>query len=270
MQAIWRGAINFGLVTIPVRLFSATEEKTVRFHLLHKEDNGRIRFNRTCAECGATDLGKDDLVRGYEYEKGSSVIFTDSELRNVAEGIESAHRVDVVNFVPTSQIDPVYYQKSYYLAPDEIGTKAYALLRKALVDEERVAIAKVAIRDKERLATLRVRDKVLVLETMYWPDEIRAAEFAELDRDEEVRDNELKAAKQLIESMTEDFQPDEFQDVYRERLLEAVQEKIEGREIVAPAAKEEEPQVVDLMDALKRSVEEVKGRGKGKKKAAGE
>ncbi|MEX2394994.1 MAG: Ku protein, partial [Actinomycetota bacterium] len=177
MQAIWRGAINFGLISIPVRLFSATEEKTLRFNMLHKSDHGRIAFNRTCKECGKSDLTKDDFVRGYEYEKGQYVIFEDEELDNVQ--IDTSHTVEVVHFTPDEQIDPIYYQKTYYLAPDELGTKAYALLRKSLQESDRVAVAKVAIRDKERLATLRVRDNVLVLETMYWPDEIREARFAE-------------------------------------------------------------------------------------------
>ena len=268
MQAIWRGAINFGLISIPVRLFSATEEKTLRFNLLHKEDDGRIRNNRTCTVCGKTDLTKDDLARAYEYEKGAYVKFSDEELSNVE--VETSHSVEVVHFTPSEEIDPIYYQRSYYLAPDELGIKAYALLRKALTDTDRVAIAKVAIRDKERLATLRVRDDVLVLETMFWPDEIRAARFPEVEGEIEVRDQELKMAQTLIANLTEDFKPDEFRDRYREALMDAVQQKIEGKEIVAPVAQEEAPQVVDLTEALKRSLEEVKARTGDKKKAVGE
>jgi len=268
MQALWRGAINFGLISIPVRLFSATEEKTLRFNMLHKDDDGRIRFNRTCSVCGKSDLTKDDFARGYEYEKGAYVKFTDEELSNVE--IETSHSVEVVHFTPSEQIDPIYYQKSYYLAPDELGIKAYALLRKALIDTDRVAIAKVAIRDKERLATLRVRDDVLVLETMFWPDEIRAAHFPEVGGDIEVREQELKMAQTLIANLTEDFNPDAFHDSYREALMEAVEQKIAGKEIVAPAVAEEAPQVVDLTEALKRSLEEVKARSGSAKKASGE
>jgi DNA end-binding protein Ku len=261
MQAIWRGAINFGLISIPVRLFSATEEKTLRFNMLHKEDNGRVAFNRTCKECGKDNLTGDDLVRGYEYEKGAYVIFEDEEINNVQ--IDTSHTVEVVHFTATEQIDPIYYLKSYYLAPDELGTKAYALLRKALNDSDRVAVAKVAIRDKERLATLRVRDNVLVLETMYWPDEIREARFAEIERDIEASDGDQKMATMLIDSLTEDFDPSQYGDRYREALMEAVEQKIQGKEIVAPAATgEEAPQVVDLTEALKRSLEEVKARSK--------
>ncbi len=263
MQAIWRGAINFGLISIPVRLFSATEEKSLRFNLLHKEDGGRIRNNRTCTVCGTTDLTKDDLVRAFEYEKGAYVQFTDEELANVE--IETSHTVEVVHFTATENIDPIYYQRSYYLAPDELGIKAYALLRKALAKSDRVAVAKVAIRDKERLATLRVRENTLVLETMYWPDEIREARFAEIEKDIETSEQDYKMASMLIDSLTEDFEPEQYRDRYRDALMAAVGEKIEGREVVAPAAPEEAPQVVDLTEALKRSLEEVKAR-----KAAGE
>jgi DNA end-binding protein Ku len=265
MQAIWRGAINFGLITIPVRLFSATEEKTVRFNLLHKEDDGRVGNNRTCKVCGKSELQKDDLVRAYEYEKGAYVKFEENELDNVQ--IDTSHTVEVVHFTPSEEIDPIYYQRSYYLAPDELGVKAYALLRKALAESNRVAVAKVAIRDKERLATLRVRDNVLVLETMFWPDEIREARFAELERDIETTEGDAKMAHTLIDNLTEDFKPDQFKDRFREALMDAVEQKIAGKEIVAPTAPEEAPQVVDLTEALKRSLEEVKARGK---KASGE
>ena len=265
MQAIWRGAINFGLISIPVRLFSATEEKTLRFNLLHKEDDGRVRNNRTCTVCGKSDLTKDDLVRGYEYEKGAYVKFGDEELANVQ--IDTSHTVEVVHFTPSEEIDPIYYQRSYYLAPDELGVKAYGLLRKALKETDRVAVAKVAIRDKERLATLRVRDNVLVLETMYWPDEIREARFAETDKDIPVSEGDMKTARLLIDNLTEDFDPSQYGDRYREALMAAVEQKIQGQEIVAPVAAEEAPAVVDLTEALKRSLEEVKARGK---KASGE
>jgi DNA end-binding protein Ku len=258
MQAIWRGAISFGLVSIPVRLFSATEEKTLRFNQLHAADNGRVKYNRTCSVCGADSLTKEDFVRGYEYEKGRYVTFTEEELDAVP--VETTHTVEVVNFVPSSQIDPIYYQRSYYLAPDEIGAKAYALLRKALIDSDKVAVAKVALRDKERLATLRVRDNVIVMETMFWPDEIRDAVFPELDKDVGVADKELKMATSLVENLTEDFDPAAFEDRYREALLKMVEQKVAGQEIVMPTLEEEAPQVVDLMDALQRSLEAVKER----------
>lgn len=266
MQAIWRGAINFGLISIPVRLFSATEEKSVRFNLLHKEDGGRRRANWTCSVCNKT-LTQDELVRGYEYEKGAYVEFTDEEIENVKNMIPTSHTVEVVHFTPSDEIDPIYYLRSYYLAPDELGVKAYGLLRKALNETDRVAVAKVAIRDKERLATLRVRDNVLVLEVMYWPDEIREARFAEVEKDIPVSEGDMKTARLLIDNLTEDFDPSAHTDVYRETLLEAAEQKKAGKEIIAPAAPEEAPAVVDLTEALKRSLEEVKARGK---RASGE
>jgi DNA end-binding protein Ku len=266
MQAIWRGAINFGLISIPVRLFSATEEKTLRFNMLHAEDQGRVGFDRTCKACGKSGLTKDDLVRGYEYEKGSYVVFTDEELANVET--EASHTVEVIHFTPAEQIDPIYYQRSYYLAPDELGIKAYGLLRQVLADSDRVAVAKVAVRDKERLATLRVRDNVLVLETMYWPDEIREARFSELDADIKVSKGDLTSAETLLEHLTADFDTSKHHDAYRDALLDAVQKKVEGQEIVAPVTEEEAAPVVDLTEALKRSLEQVKERD-SKKKAAG-
>jgi DNA end-binding protein Ku len=189
------------------------------------------------------------------------VKFDDEEIDNVQ--IDTSHTVEVVHFTPSDQIDPIYYQRSYYLAPDELGVKAYGLMRKVLAETDKVAVTKVAIRDKERLATLRVRDNVLVLETMYWPDEIREARFAETDREIDVSDADRKTANLLIDNLTEDFDPGQFHDRYREALLEAVDQKIQGNKIVAPSEPEEAAsQVVDLTEALKRSLEEVKARGK--------
>lgn len=267
MQAIWRGAINFGLISIPVRVYSATEEKTLRFNLLHRPDNGRVRNNRTCTVCGEDNLARDDLVRAYEYEKGSYVTFEEGELESVK--IETSHTVEIVHFTPASQIDPIAYQRSYYLAPEGLGVKAYGLLRRALVSSERVAICRVAIRDKERLATLRVYGDAIVLETMYWPDEVRAPEFPELGTEPELRDQELKMASALIDNLTEDFDPAQFQDRYRQALLEAVEAKIAGREVTAPLEPEEEAPVVDIMQALEQSLEEVKARRESRR-ASGE
>ncbi|HVE90974.1 MAG TPA: Ku protein [Actinomycetota bacterium] len=261
MQAIWKGAISFGLISIPIRVYGATEEKTLRFNMLHAEDKGRVRFNRTCTECGKDNLTKDDMIRAYEYEKGSYVTFTDDELDAVE--VPTSRTIEVVNFVPTDQIDPIFYNRSYYLAPEDLGVKAYALLRRALQETDRVALAKVAMRDKERLGTLRVNGKAIVLETMYWPDEIREPAFPELDRESNVRDQELAMAHTLIESLTEDFKPGDFKDTYREALLSAVERKIAGQEIVAPVAHDEEAPVADLMEALQKSLEEVQSRRTG-------
>jgi len=260
-RAIWKGAITFGLITIPVGLFSAIEEKDFRFHQLHNEDNGRIRYKRVCSECGK-EVSYDEIVKGYEFEKDNYVVFTEEELDAIPA--ESIKAIDIVSFVPLNQIDPVYFQKPYYLAPEPSGIKAYKLLEKALQDSGQVGVAKVTLRDKERLATLRVADGIFVLETMHWPDEIRKPQFEELDKNPEIRSQEVAMAKSLIENLSDDFQPEQFVDKYRERLEEAVQAKIEGHEVAAASVKEP-TQVHDLMEALKASVEATKKQAGEKK-----
>jgi DNA end-binding protein Ku len=258
-RAIWKGAISFGLVTIPIRLHSAVEEKSFKFNQLHEKDSGRIKYKRFCATCNE-EVPFDEIVKGYEYEKDRYVILTDDELDR---GMPSIRSIDILKFVPLEQIDPIYFQKSYYLAPETAGVKAYKLLTKALTDDERVAIAKIAFRDKEHLATLRVRDGVFVLETMYWPDEIRASEFEDLDVDVELRAQEMQMAKSLIDNMTGDFDVNEFQDEYRVRLEDLVEQKIQGREITVV----EEPgsaKVLDLIEALKASIEQTTKDGEDK------
>jgi DNA end-binding protein Ku len=253
MKTIWKGAISFGLVTIPVRVYTATEEKTVRFHQVHAKDGGRIRMKRTCSVCNE-EVTFDEIAKGYEFEKDRMVVMTEDE---VERGTPSTRSIDILSFVRVEDIDPIYWQKSYYLEPEPTGTKAYALLRQALGDEGLVALARFTIRDKEHLATLRLRDKTFVLETMYWPDEIREPEFDEVLKDVEVRPQELKMARSLIESMTEEFDAGAYRDEYRERLLEVISKKIAGEEIAAVASEKPSATVVDLMEALRASVEAV-------------
>jgi len=258
MKSLWKGALTFGLVNIPVRLYSAVEEKSLRFHLLHEEDGGRIKYQRTCAKCGK-EVTWDDIVKGYEYSKEQYVTFDQDELS--ALDVDSIKAIDVVTFVPLEAIDPVYFNKTYYMAPEASGLKAYRLLQEALEAEGQVGIAKIALREKEHLATIRLKDDVFVLETMHWPDEIRAPEFEELGKRVDVRDAEVKMARQLIQQLSGDFHPEEFSDDYRVRLEELVEQKIEGQEIVVAAAPEEEPtKVVDLMEALKASVADAKAK----------
>ena len=254
MKSIWNGAITFGLITIPVRMFSAVEEKSLRFNQLHATDNGRIRYKRTCSKCGE-EVPWDQIVKGYEVEKETYIVFTEDELERLPT--DSIRAIDIVAFVPLDEIDPVYFQRSYYLAPEPTGRKAYALLEQALGQSRRVGIAKVTLREKEYLATLRIRDGVFVLETMYWPDEIRRPEFEELADAPQVRPQELAMAETLIESLSDHFDPSAFVDTYRVRLEEAVQAKIDGREITV-APQEEPTAVLDLMEALKASVEAVR------------
>lgn len=264
MRSIWNGAITFGLITIPVRMFSTVEEKSLRFNQLHATDNGRIRYKRICSECGE-EVPWDQIVKGYEVEKETYIVFTEEELERLPS--DSIRSIDIVAFVPLDEIDPVYFQRSYYLAPEPTGRKAYALLEQALGQSRRVGIAKVTLREKEYLATLRTRDGVFILETMYWPDEIRQAAFEELETPAEVRPQELAMAETLIESLSDHFDPSAYVDTYRLRLEEAVQAKLEGQEI-AVAPQEAPTAVVDLMEALRASVDAVRAQ-KDQKAPAG-
>jgi len=249
-RAMWKGAISFGLVTIPVAVYPATEEKTLRFNQLHDEDGGRIRYKRVCEKDGE-EVTFEHIVKGYEVEKDRYVVLTDEDLNAIP--VESSRAIDIHRFVDLDEIDPVMFKKSYYLVPEETGAKAYALLREAMADDGRVGIAKVSFRDKEHLAALRFKDEAFVLETMYWPDEIREADFGGVDVSAKVRGQELEMAKQLIESLSGDWNPEEYSDEYREAMLQIVEAKLNGQEIevVAP---EPTAKVVDLMEALKASV----------------
>ena len=259
-RSIWKGAISFGLVTIPVALYTATESKTPKFKMLRGSDHSPIKYKRV-AENDGEEVVWDDIVRGYEVEKGKYVVFTDEELE-AATATDGNRLVDVVQFVEESEIDPIYYKSSYYLAPERTGVKAYKILLEALKDKGRVGIAKVSIRDKQQLATVRAKDGVLVMETMYWPDEIRQPEFEELDGKVDVRKEEVKMAEMLIDGLTVEFDPEAFRDSTREAIEVAAQKKVDGQEIVAPEAPEP-TKVVDLLEALKASVEATKKRKAG-------
>jgi DNA end-binding protein Ku len=256
MRSIWKGAISFGLVSIPVKLYSATEEKDVSFHQVHREDGGRIRYKRVCQTDGE-EVPYSDIAKGYELPSGEVVVLTDEDFADLP--LTTSRAIDVLEFVPLEQVDPMYFAKSYYLEPDGQGAKPYVLLREALENSGRVALVKVALRSRESLATLRVRDGVFVLEMMLWPDEIREPDFAFLDEDIDVRAQELKMAESLIESLSGDFEPGQYADNYREALQALIEAKVEGREVVQP----QEPAadsgtVVDLMAALRASVEAAK------------
>ncbi|MEU6020949.1 Ku protein [Micromonospora sp. NPDC047134] len=266
MRAIWKGAVSFGLVSIGVKLYSATEEKDIRFHQVHREDGGRIRYKRTCQVCGE-EVSYDDIAKGYDIGGGEMVILTDEDFAELP--LSTSHAIDVLEFVPAEQVDPILYNKAYFLEPEGTATKPYLLLRDALTDSERVAIVKVALRQREQLATLRVRDGVLLLNTMLWPDEIRKPDFGFLDEDLKLRPPELAMATSLIDSMAGDFHPDEFADDYRAALQEVIDAKVEGREVVQPEEAEEAPAAaVDLMAALKASVERARA-ARGEAPAAG-
>jgi DNA end-binding protein Ku len=262
MRAIWKGAVSFGLVNVPVRLFAATEEHDIRFHQVHREDGGRIRYKRTCSVCGE-EVSFDDIAKGYESSDGQLVILTDEDLDQLP--VATGHEIDVVEFVPTEQVDPILFARSYYLEPDARAAKPYALLREALIETDRVAVVKVALRQKETLAVLRVRDKAILLQTMLWPDEIRSPDFASLDAEVELRPQELKMAASLIESMAADFEPAQFTDAYQAAVAELIEAKLDrGESAMLPAEEKKVAagkggEVIDLLTALQRSVDRARG-----------
>jgi DNA end-binding protein Ku len=258
MRSIWKGAISFGLVTIPVKLYSATEEKDVSFHQVHREDGGRIKYKRICSVDGQ-EVSYGDIAKGYEMSTGEVVVLTDEDFADLP--LSTSRNIDVLQFVPLEQVDPIFFAKSYYLAPEAAGTKPYVLLREALEQSGRVALVKVALRQRESLATLRVRDGVFVLEMMLWPDEVRTPDFGFLDDDVEVRPQELAMAGSLIETLAGDFEPGEYADNYRAALQTLIEAKVAGRELVTPAGAPAGPDtVVDLMAALRASVEAAKSK----------
>ncbi|MFI0452895.1 Ku protein [Actinomadura sp. 6N118] len=255
MRSIWKGAISFGLVTIPVKVYSATEQRDVSFHQVHREDAGRIKYKRVCTVDGE-EVPYSDIAKGYELPSGEIVVLTDEDFADLP--LSTSRRIDVLQFVEQSEVDPIYFAKSYYLEPDGTGAKPYVLLREALEQSGQVAIVKVALRQRESLATLRVREGIFVLETMLWPDEIRAPEFPFLEEDIEIRKQELSMATSLIESMEGEFDPAEYKDAYREALQSVIDAKVEGREVTRPEPEEGEEPAADLLSALRASVEAAK------------
>ncbi|PRY49752.1 DNA end-binding protein Ku [Geodermatophilus tzadiensis] len=257
MRSIWRGAVSFGLVSIGVKLYSATEDKDVRFHQVHAADGGRVKYRRVCSIDGE-EVEYGDIAKGYELPDGQLVVLTDDDLAELP--LSTRREIEVLQFVDQAEIDPVHFEKTYYLEPDGPATRPYVLLRDALENTGRVAITKIALRQRESLAAMRVRDGVLVLHTMRWPDEIRRPDFGFLDEDVSVRPQELQMAEALITSMAGDFDPGEFTDDYREAMTALLEAKQTGGE-VQPVPETADPgaAVVDLMSALRRSVERARG-----------
>jgi DNA end-binding protein Ku len=257
MRAIWKGAVSFGLVNVPVRLYSATQEHDIRFHQVHREDGGRIRMKRTCTVCGE-EVAYDELAKGYESPDGRLVVLDDDDFEGLP--IATSHEIDVVEFVPVDQVDPIMMGRTYYLEPEARAAKPYVLLREALEKTDRMAVVKVALRQRESLAVLRVRDKTIVLQTLLWPDEIRAAEFDILDTEVDLKPQELAMASSLVESLAADFDPTQFEDEYAKAVANLVEAKLEGAEPVPQSADEPAAtgEVVDLLTALQRSVDRAK------------
>jgi DNA end-binding protein Ku len=257
-HAIWSGAINFGLVTIPVKLQTAIRTNDLRFNFLHKKDEGRINNVRRCSVCGK-DVPYSEIERGYEYEKGQYVVLSDEDFDRVNP--EATQSVDIVQFVELSEINPMYFDRPYYLEPDKKGRHAYALLREALVAENKVGIARVVIRSKEHLAALKPNGDALVLELMHFADEIVAQDTYDFPAKEKPNPAEMKVAKMLIDTMSEKFAPEAFRDKYREEVMAMIEARAAGKE--APKHKARpvtSGKVVNLMDVLQQSLAQTKKR----------
>jgi DNA end-binding protein Ku len=268
MRSIWKGAVSFGLVTIPVKLYTATEDKDVRFHMLHKTDGSRIEFKRFCAE-EQEEVSNDEIIKGYEYGKGKYVTVDEKDFESIP--VSTTHSVEIMEFVDLPEVDPIYFQKSYYLEPQEGAAKPYALLREAMTRANKVAIAKVVLRDKEHLATVRVFGEAMVMETLFYPDEIRDANQLEGLTGSKVNEKEVQMAINLIEALSGEFEPEKYKDEYREALLELINHKIEGTPMEAAPVAKPSPKVMDLFETLRASVDAAKGKEeapKGKQKVA--
>jgi DNA end-binding protein Ku len=264
MRAIWKGAIAFGLVNVPVKVYSATEDHDISLHQVHNADGGRIRYQRRCEVCSKI-VDYEDIDKAYE-DDGRTVVLSREELKSIPA--ENSHEIDVVQFVPAEQLDPMMFEKSYYLEPDSKSPKAYVLLRRALEDTDRVAIVQFALRDKTRLGALRIRGDVLVLQALLWADEVREASFPSLETTIRISAQEREMSAALVDSMAADFEPDQFTDDYQLQLRQLIEAKLEKGESLdteetfgVPAAEAGSGEVIDLMEALKRSLEKKRGGG---------
>ncbi|HEX5905900.1 MAG TPA: Ku protein [Propionibacteriaceae bacterium] len=267
MRALWKGAITFGLVNVPVKLYAATEDHDVGLHQVHDADGGRIRYERRCEVCGKV-VEYAHIDKAYADGK-TTVVLTEDDLKSLPE--ERSREIEVVEFVPSEQIDPIMFDRSYFLEPEKTATKSYALLRRALEETDRTAIVQFSLRQKTRLGALRSRGKVLMLQSLLWDDEVREADFPSLKDDMRVSPQELKMASSLVDNMATDFAPDKFSDEYQEQLRQLIAAKLEKGDALDTAATfgekaEEEAdrgEVVDLMEALRRSVEQNRAANKG-------
>jgi len=253
MHTMWKGSISFGLVNIPIKMYASTEKKEIKFRYLHKECRTPLKYVRTCPTCDK-EVGWDDIVKGFEYEPGHFVLVDDDELESIKPDVSKT--IEIVDFVSLSEIDPIYFDKSYYLSPQDTGGKAYHLLREAMNDSDKIGIAKITIRSKQSLAAVRVYKNLLVLETLFFPDEVREVDLVPgIPKEINLDDKELTMAKELIKNLSEPFNPEKYKDDYREALQNLIHQKIEGEEIeVAPEAPQRN--IIDLMQALQASIDE--------------
>ncbi len=252
MRTLWKGAVSFGLVNIPIKMYVATENKDIKFNYLHKECMSPIQYRKFCPHCDR-EINSEEIVRGYEYQKGSYVVINEEDLEKIPQ--ENTRTIDILDFVDLQQVDPIYFDKSYYLEAAPGGEKAYTLLIEAMSRTNKIAIARVLIRSKQSLAALRVRDRVLVMETIFYPDEIRSPAELNTGVDQErLHENELKMAVSLVENLSTEFEPGKYKDEYRQALWELIEAKIVGKEVATPAPLQDRDNVVDLMEALRASV----------------
>lgn len=274
MRAIWKGAVAFGLVNVPVKLYAATGEHEVPMHQVHRTDGGRIRYRRTCGVCGE-QVEMADIAKGFQTDDGELVVLTDEDLAELPLATE--REISVLEFVPSEQVDPILLAKTYYLEPERTAAKPYALLREALAASERMAVVKVALRQRESMAVLRVRGDVICLQTLLWPDEVRAADFPVLETEVAVRPQELSMASSLVESLAGDFDPSEFHDAYAGALQALIEAKVSAgstqavpeQDAVGHGGARGGGEVIDLLAALQRSVDKAReARGEAPREAA--
>ncbi len=260
MKTIWKGAVNFGLINVPVKMSAATQKEDIAFRLLHKKCKQPLNQKRWCPVCNK-EIPFTDTVRGYEYEKGRFVVIDEKDLERLP--VKSAKYIQIADFIDLKEVDPVYYEKSYYLTPEASGEKAFLILRDVMQAAGKAAVGKITIREKEHLCVIRPYDKILCMETMYFSDEVRSSEPGEMEKIEKkhkVSAAEKEMANKLLENLTAAFDPEKYHDEYREELKKLIDAKIDGNETheAAPAEPENNPKVIDLMERLRQSVEATK------------
>lgn len=251
MRTLWKGAISFGLVNVPIKMYTATEKKELKFNYLHEKCGTPIKYQRHCPTCDV-EVSQTEIVRGYEYQKGQYVVLRDEDFEGIPD--ERSKTIDIMDFVDLTEIDPIYFEKSYYLEPSPGGEKAYALLKKAMQDTSKIAVAKVAIRSKESLVVLRVYQNVLAMATIFYPDEIRATTgLTGVESEPKLHENEIQMATSLIQNLSSHFDPSKYTNNYRQALMGIIQTKIAGGH-VAQAPERETGKIIDLMEALRASI----------------
>ncbi|MDP4083604.1 MAG: Ku protein [Bacillota bacterium] len=257
MHTMWKGSISFGLVNIPIKLHAATEDKDIKLRTLHKKCHSPIKYEKVCPVC-EEEVKSEEIVKAYEYAKGKFVVLDNEDLENLRKENEEK-AVEIIDFVKMEQIDPIYFDRSYYMSPSESGGKAYSLLRKALQDSQKVGLARIVIRSKEQMAVIRVFENTLVMETIHYPDEVRkASDVPNVPAADKITKKELDTAILLIDQLTTEFEPEKYTDKYRTALLELIESKKTGKETVTPTAKEIGTNVTDLMAALQASIDRTK------------